>query len=72
MTTKALVQKIENGQATIKLPDETLVVWPTEKLPSGITEGMTIVFEIFSEKEHEEKTNKNAKDILNELLDTTP
>ncbi len=72
MIIKATVDQITEGNAILNLDNDTSIVLPLEKLPTGITKGSVLIMEILTDTEHEEKNIKKAKVILNELLDVTP
>lgn len=69
-TIKTIIDRIEGDKVILKTEDGLSVIWPKDKLPQKISEGMSFIFEITEAKEHEEKKRKLAKDILNEILDT--
>ena len=72
MLIKTTVEQIIKDEAILKIDDKISFALPLEKLPSGINKGSVLTVEILTEAEYEEKTDKKAKDILNELLDVTP
>ncbi len=72
MIIKTTIDQITKNEAILRIDDKTSFTLPLEKLPSGINKGSILTVEILTEIEYEEKTDKKAKDILNELLDVTP
>ena len=72
MLIKTTVEQIIKDEAILKIDDKISFALPLEKLPPGINKGSALTVEILTEAEYEEKTDKKAKDILNELLDVTP
>jgi len=71
MNLNLTIDRFENGKAVLKTSDNETIVWPKNKLPENIKEGSVISFSI-NENESDTKGNKQlAKDILNEILNTS-
>ena len=70
MKIKFTVDRIENDQAVLKTVDNQTIVWPIDKLPTNVAEGMVLNFTLASDDNKEQDEKALAKDILNEILDT--
>lgn len=70
MKTNLTIDQIENNVAVLKTTDGATVNWPADKLPAGAREGSVFVFDILSDKEAESDKKEQAKNILNEILNT--
>ena len=69
MEIKAVVEKFEDETALLKTNNGSLVRWPKDKLPPNCQLGKVIVFDINEEENYRNKKTKEAKEILNEILD---
>ena len=70
MNIELTVDRIENDQVFLKTKDNQNIVWPIDKLPTNVAEGMVLHFSISADKKREKDERRLAKDILNEILDT--
>lgn len=66
---KITIDRVEGDKVVLKTIDGHTIIWPKNKLPNQIHEGMVLAFEIEEEKNMEIKNKKLAKDIINEILD---
>ncbi len=71
MIIKAIVDRIEGEKAILKTGDGDSIIWPIEKLPKGIKESAALSLEINTDEDYANKQKKLAKEIINELLDTS-
>lgn len=62
------VDRFEGDLAIVKLDDGQEILWPEEKLPSGVSEGSVIKLKIFSSISEEKEREKLAKAVLSEIL----
>ena len=69
MNVKLTIDRFENDKAVLKTEDRFTIIWPKDKLPENIHEGMVLIFNISSDTEDEKNKKQLAKDILNEILD---
>ncbi len=65
MKMKLTIDRIEGEKAILKDDDGQTIIWPTEKLPEGGTEGTVLTFLI---TKGDSKNNELAKDIINEII----
>jgi len=70
MKIKITIDRFEGEKAVLKTDDNESIIWPRKKLPEGVREGTVIAFNIGSDKEDAAKREQQAKDILNEILNT--
>ncbi len=68
----ATLDRFENGQAVLVLKDGSQVIWPRPQLPADAKEGDILYLQIKTEPEATKAKQKQAKDILNELLKIKP
>ena len=68
MELKLTLDRIEEDKAVLKTEDNQIIIWPCDKLPDGIKEGMVLSFNIDSNNEMTADKKQLAKDILNEIL----
>ena len=71
MNVKLTIDRFENDKAVLKTEDRFTIIWPKDKLPENIHEGMILVFNIINDAKAEKDKKELAKDILNEILDTS-
>ena len=69
MIIKITIDRFEGDKAVLKTEDNQNIIWPKEKLPKDIKEGSNLVFVISNN--HNDDGKKLAKNLLNELLDTS-
>ncbi|MFH1661897.1 MAG: DUF3006 domain-containing protein [Candidatus Falkowbacteria bacterium] len=69
MNIKLTIDRFEGDKTVLITEDGQSIIWPKDKLPEKIHEGMILNFEINTDSDAEEKNKKLAKDILNEILD---
>ncbi|KKR21116.1 MAG: hypothetical protein UT48_C0013G0006 [Parcubacteria group bacterium GW2011_GWE2_39_37] len=62
-----IIDRIEGETAVLKADDFT-INWPKNKLPQTMREGEALSFQISTKEEVEAKNKKQAKDLLNEIL----
>lgn len=60
----------ENEQVILASEQGEEISWPKSKLPENIYEDEILSFKIMTKAEAEKEKSKQAKDILNEILDT--
>ncbi len=64
------IDRFENGKAILKTEDGATIIWLKDKLPKDIKEGSVLVFDILKDEDAQKNKKEQAKDILNEILDT--
>ncbi|PIR13987.1 hypothetical protein COV49_00335 [Candidatus Falkowbacteria bacterium CG11_big_fil_rev_8_21_14_0_20_39_10] len=69
MNYKITVDRFEENKAILKTDDGPEIIWPKDKLPPEIREGDVLDFSILKDEEAKTAKKKQAKDILNEILD---
>lgn len=69
MNRKLTIDRFEENKAVLKTEDGQEIIWPKDKLPTEIKEGDVLDFSILKNEEAREEKKKQAKDILNEILD---
>ncbi len=70
MTIKLTIDRFENDKAILKTENGSTIIWPKDKLPENIHEGMVLIFNIIDDAQAEKDKKQLAKEILNEILDT--
>lgn len=65
---KAVVDRIENGKATVRFEDGQELVISADKLPEKITEGSSVSVYLLSDEIDRQRREDLAKAVLNELL----
>ncbi|HAM88268.1 MAG: hypothetical protein US83_C0010G0089 [Candidatus Falkowbacteria bacterium GW2011_GWC2_38_22] len=68
METKATIDRFENDKAVLVLKNKETIIWPKNLLPDNAQEGMVLEISIYDDKSETEKNTKQAKNILNEIL----
>lgn len=63
--------RIENDLATLTGKTSTEIVLPASLLPKGVKEGEPLIVSIATEAAEMKRRNQTAKDILNEILNTS-
>ena len=59
----------EDNQAILSTEENEEISWPKSNLPENLNEGEVLSFKIMTKAEAEKERTKQAKDILNEILD---
>ena len=67
LETKLTIQKIENDEATLAL-DELNFCIPKKMFPRELVVGDEVVVTIASVEEYQKIKDRNAKELLNEIL----
>ena len=67
----ATLDRIEGSYAVLILEDGQTLNWPVNKLPLGYKEGMVCRLQLEYDGKEELKQENIAKQILNEILNTT-
>ena len=70
MNIKIIIDRFEGEKAVLKTDDGHSVIWPKNKLPAGIKEGVILNFNIADDGETEKGKRNLAKEILNEIIGT--
>jgi len=70
MKFKVIVDRFEAETAVIKFEDGGTAFWPAENLPAGTAEGAVLRVAVETEAEAETNKREQAKNILNEILNT--
>lgn len=65
--TRLTVQNIENDRVTLLFGEHSLDI-PTKLCPKDLAIGSEVVLTISSEADHLERKERNAKELLNEIL----
>jgi hypothetical protein len=63
------IKNIDGNKAILLSEKKEEIIWPVSKLPDNIKEGQLLHFSVLSDEEFEKEKNKQAKDIINEILD---
>jgi len=71
MTIKLTIDRFENDKAILKTEDRSTIIWPKDQLPQDSHEGMVLIFNIINDAQGEKDKKQLAKEILNEILDTS-
>ncbi|OQX70804.1 hypothetical protein B6D52_03450 [Candidatus Parcubacteria bacterium 4484_255] len=71
MIIKITVDRFEGDQAVLKTADNKTIVWPKNKLPKDAREGQGLLFTVTGNIESDEQSRQLAKDILNEILNSS-
>jgi len=71
MQIKVTIDRFENGSVVLKTDDKQTIVWPKNKLPENIHEGSVLTIAVNSDIDSEKNNRDLAKDILNEILDSS-
>ena len=71
MIVKVTIDRFEEGKAVLKTKDKQTITWPKDKLPENIHEGSVLRIAISTDQATEIVDKELAKDILNEILDTS-
>ncbi len=71
MQIKVTIDRFENGSVVFKTDDRQSIIWPKNKLPENIHEGSVLMINIGTDINAENTNEKLAKDILNEILDSS-
>jgi hypothetical protein len=64
------IDRFENDQAVLKTEDGQTIIWPKKLLPTEAGEGMIFEFDIQSQATATDSKKQEAKNLLNELLNT--
>lgn len=67
LETKLTIQKIENDEATLAL-DELSFCIPKKMFPRELVAGDEVVVTVASATEHQRIKDRNARELLNEIL----
>ena len=67
---EAVVDRWEGDIVVLRTTDGQELLWPSENLPAGITEGSAVRLMMVTDKELTDSKRGLAKDILNEIFDT--
>lgn len=70
MTINLIIDRFENNVAVLKTEDGDTINWPKDKLPANAREGSVFVFDILNNEEAGLNKKEQAKNILNEILNT--
>jgi len=62
------IDRLEGDNAVLKSEQDQTVIWPKNLLPDNAHEGAVLNFDVIDDREAEELKKKNAKDILNEIM----
>lgn len=68
MDIQATIDRFEDDKAVLVLKSKETIIWPKSKLPKNAQAGMVLGISIFDDKDETEKNIRQAKDILNEIL----
>ena len=68
MSIIATLDRFEEDKAVLILDSGEKIIWPRTKLPAKTREGDVFYIDIKTEAEARSEREKQAKDILNELL----
>ncbi len=68
MKIQFVLDRIEGNSAIIITPENVEVSWPKNLLPSGVKEGDVVSFAINEQEEETRELKRDAKDLLNEIL----
>jgi hypothetical protein len=71
MKVKIIIDRFEGDFAVLKTENNKTINWPIENLPEGASEGSALFFLIGDSPETADSKRELAKDILNEILDTS-
>ena len=71
MLIKVTIDRFEGDTAVLKTEDAQSIVWPKDKLPKNVQEGSVLKIAIGSDIAAESADKELAKDILNEILDSS-
>ena len=70
ITLSGVVDRLEGGQAVIKLDNGQEILWPKKDLPADCQESTVIKLTLRSDKTEGKMREQTAKDLLNEILKT--
>lgn len=65
---EALIDRIEEKYAILKLANHQELKWPVEMLPSDYKVGMRVWLKLDSQPLLKVNANQSSKDLLNEIL----
>lgn len=68
MIIKFTIDRFEGDKAVLAADDGTMIIWPKNKLPSGVHEGSALSLDITETAEREKRDKQTAKDIINEII----
>ncbi|MBU4257313.1 DUF3006 domain-containing protein [Patescibacteria group bacterium] len=68
MILKLTIDRFEGDKAVLIAESGEQIIWPKNKLPEDIHEGMVLNFNIQNSEEAEKDKKELAKNILNEIL----
>ncbi|MEA3398352.1 MAG: DUF3006 domain-containing protein [Patescibacteria group bacterium] len=71
MILKIIIDRFEGDKAVLKTADNDTIIWPKNKLPKNSHEGEGLFFTVTGNLENDEQGRKLAKDILNEILNSS-
>ena len=69
---KGIIDRIEGNKALISLTDGQILWWEMNNLPADLTEGGEVVLEIKNAVHAKQEQQELAREILNEVFNTTP
>ena len=64
------IDRIESENAVLKTEEGETIIWPIKYLPAEAHDGFILEFEIQPRKVASEMKRREAKELLNELLNT--
>ncbi|MEK9165287.1 MAG: DUF3006 domain-containing protein [Patescibacteria group bacterium] len=65
---KAVIDRLEQDQAVIKIDDGQILLWEINNLPPNLSEGDEVVIEIKNLIEADHEQQELAKSILDEIF----
>ena len=71
MIVKTTIDRFEGDKAVLKTTDNKTIIWPKNKLPKNAREGQGLLFAVAGNIENDEQGRQLAKDILNEILNSS-
>lgn len=68
---EATVDRWEGDFVVLRTSDGQELLWPGDRLPSGISEGSVVKLVLRADQDMTEDRRELAKNILNEIFDTS-
>lgn len=69
-TLEATADRWEGDFVVLRTSDGQELLWPSDRLPAGISEGSVVQLALLTDHDLTEERREAAKDILNEILNT--
>lgn len=70
-TLEATVDRWEGDFVVLRTSDGQELLWPGDRLPSGVGEGSVLKLALQADEQSTEDKQELAKDILNEIFDVS-